>query len=102
MEVKEAVKIIKEGWVQRKKGYRVHLKKFTDSQWTDDYVPDMKEKSWTSEVSTWELARRMAVSVKPVNDPPQEGDIANITVVDDAGNPVNYYATNETKIYNQI
>ncbi len=65
---KEAVKIIREGWVQRKKGYRVQFEKFGDSEWMADYIPAMSEKPWTSDISTWELARRFAASVKPVND----------------------------------
>ena len=54
----------------------------------------------TSEISMWELARRFAEATKSEGLEANDGDIANIYVVDDLGNPVNFYATNQPKIFN--
>jgi hypothetical protein len=32
----------------------------------------------------------------------KSGDFVNITVVDDKGNPVKYYATNEFEVFNHV
>ena len=100
MKLVEAMKVIDDGWVRRLKGYRVHFQKRENSQWVTDYFPDQEAKPITSEISMWELARRFAEATRSEGPEANDGDIVNIYVVDDLGNPVKFYATNQPKIFN--
>ncbi|MBL7175099.1 MAG: hypothetical protein ISS66_04665 [Desulfobacteraceae bacterium] len=100
MKLTEAMKMIDDGWVRRLKGFRVHFQRREGSQWVTDYFPDEKAKPITSDISMWELARRFAETVESDSPEPKEGDIVNIYVVDDLGNPVKFYATNKPHILN--
>jgi hypothetical protein len=100
MKLKAGADIIKEGWIRRKKGFRVRFEKRTDSGWVSDYIPDPTEKPWTSEVSTWELARRLAEATSAKTPGEDEDTMVNITVVDDLDNPVKFYAVGATLFLN--
>ncbi len=100
MKLVEAMKVIDDGWVRRLKGFRVHFQKRENSQWATDYFPGQKAQPITSEISIWELARRFAEATKSEGPETTDGDIVNIYVVDDLGNPVKFYATNQPKIFN--
>jgi hypothetical protein len=102
MRIKEAMKRIDEGWVRRHKGYRVQFQTKVDSEWVTDHFPDLKEKALTSDVSTWELARRFSEAARNKGDETGELEMINIHVVDDLGNPVRFYGTNELMIYNEM
>jgi hypothetical protein len=94
------MKIIDGGWVRRLKGFRVHFQKHIDSEWVTDYFPGEEDKPLTSEISAWELARRFAEATKSNGPEIAESDSFNIYIVDDLGNPVLFYGTNEPKILN--
>ena len=100
MKTKDAMKIIDDGWVRRLKGFRVHFQKRIDSDWVTDYFPGEEDKPLTSEISAWELARRFAEATKSDGPEIGESDSFNIYVVDDLGNPIPFYGTNEPKILN--
>jgi len=101
MKLKDAMKVIDEGWIRKKKGYRICFQKRAGSEWVKDMFPGENEKPLTSDVSAWELARRFAQAKKPDDSEIQEGEIVNISVVDDMGNPVNFYGTNKPRVLNQ-
>ena len=101
MKLTDAMKMIDDGWIRRFKGFRVRFQKKEGAGWVTDYFPGQKAKPITSEISTWELARRFSeatASDKPESD---EGAIVNIYVVDDLDNPVPFYGTNQPRILNQ-
>ena len=100
MKLKEAMKGMNEGWIRRRKGFRIRFEKRVESQWVTDYFPDKGEKPLPSEVSAWELARRFAESNPSGGEEIQEGDIVNISVVDDLDTVVNFYGTNEPRAFN--
>jgi len=100
MLLKDTVKLVGKGWVQRRKGYRIRFQRRAETGWATEFSPDMKEKSWTSEIATWELARRLAAATKDAGPDNPEGEIVNICVVDDAGEPIPYYATNQSHVLN--
>ena len=102
MKSKEAYKIIDEGWVKKRTGYRVCFQRKVDDEMVTDYFPDMEDEPWLSEVAIWRMAWRLAESKQ--SDPPDinAGDLINITVVDHEDNPVKYYATNQLEVFNQI
>ena len=101
MKLKEAMKAIDEGWVRRLKGYRIQFQKKVDSEWITDHFPDPQEKPLTSDISAWELARRFSEAGRNKDDEADEPDMINIHVVDDLGNPVRFYGTNELMTYNK-
>lgn len=100
MKVSEAVKIINEGWVKKRKGFRVHFEKKTGSEFITDYVPGEKEKPLESEVAAWRLAWKLSEATKSNDTEIGEEDLVNIYVVDEQGKPVKFYATDEPKIFN--
>jgi hypothetical protein len=99
MNLKEAMKIMDEGWVRRRKGFRIHYQKEVDGEWITDYFPDENQKPLSSEISAWELARRFAIVEQPHSGESGHGEIANVYVVDDLGNPVPFYGTNKLKVF---
>jgi len=101
MKLKDAMKVIDEGWIRKRRGYRVSFQKRAGSEWVKDMFPGENEKPLTSDVSAWELARRFAQAKKPEDSEIHEEDIVNIMVVDDLGNPVNFYGTNQPRVLNQ-
>ena len=102
MKLKEATKVIKEGWVRKRKGFRIRFEKRVESQWVEDFFPDKEESAIKSEVAAWEYARRFADSTQ--SDQPEENDgaMVNIYVVDDQEEAVPFYATNQLKVLNPL
>jgi hypothetical protein len=100
MKTKEALKIIDEGWVKKRKGFRVHFQKMVNSELRTDYVPPEEVKPFDSDVLAWRLAWKLSESTKTDSPEIRDGDFINIYVVDKGGNPVNYYATNQPEIFN--
>ena len=102
MKLSEAVKIINEGWVRKRKGFRVHFQKKTGIEFITDYVPEEHQKPLESEVAAWRLAWKLYEATKSNDSEIGEGEVVNIYVVDEQGNPVKFYATNEPKVYNAL
>ena len=102
MKSKQAYKIIDEGWVKKRTGYRVRFQQQVGAEMITDYFPDMDDRPWLSEVAIWRMAWRLAESRQ--SDPPDinAGDLINVTVVDHEDNPVKYYATNQFAAFNQV
>jgi hypothetical protein len=99
MKTKKAMEIIDKGWLKKPKGFRVHFQKIVDSDPITDYVPDMEDKPLTSDVVAWRLAWKLSEATKPENLETKDGDIVNIYVVDDDGEPVIFYGTGRAEIY---
>ena len=102
MKSAEAYKIIDEGWVKKRKGFRVHFQRQVDSKIITDYFPDMDEGPWLSEIAIWRMAWKLAESKKSDTPDISAGDLVNIYVIEDGGNPIKYYATNQFEVFNQI
>ena len=102
MKVAEAMKIIDPGWVRKRKGFRVCFQKRVKDEFITEYVPGEEEKPLESDVVTWRLAWKLAEASKIEPQDIKEGDIVNITVVDDLGEPFNYYATNQLMTFNMV
>ncbi len=100
MKTKEALKIIDENWVKKRKGFRVHFQKMVDSELITDYVPPLEVKPLDSDVLAWRLAWKLAEATKTQTSDINDGEIINVYVVDDDGHPIYYYATNRPEIFN--
>jgi hypothetical protein len=100
MKTKEALKIIDENWVKKRKGFRVRFQKVVDSELVTDYIPPQEVKPLDSDVLAWRLAWKLSESTKTDGPEIWNGEMINIYVVDEEGNPVNYYATNQPEIFN--
>jgi hypothetical protein len=100
MKVNDALEIIDEGWVKKPKGFRVHFQRMVGSEWITDFVPGQEEQPLDSDVVAWRLAWKLSQAGQ--SNPPEisEGDIVNVYVVDDSGNPVSFYSTNELAVLN--
>ena len=100
MKITEAIKVIDQGWVQKPKGFRVRFQIRVDSRWETDYSPGEKAAPMDSDVATWRLAWKLAVSTPRTDAPPKDGDMVNICAIDDAGARIPYYATNTVEVFN--
>lgn len=100
MKTKEALEIIDEGWVKKRKGFRVHFQKMVNSELITDRVPGEEARPLDSDVVAWRLAWKIAEATKTGRPEIRDGDIINVYVVDEKGNPINYYATNQPEIFN--
>jgi hypothetical protein len=101
MKARDALKIIDDGWIRRKKGFRVRFQRRTDSEWVTECFPTEEEKPLPSDIAAWELARRFAAATKSGSPGASDGEVVNVYVVDDLGEPVRFYGTNEFKILNR-
>jgi hypothetical protein len=102
MKSAEAYKIIDEGWTKKRTGFRVRFQKQVDSEIITDYFPDMDDGPWLSEIAIWRMAWKLAESRKSDTPDINAGDLANIYVIEDGGNPIKFYATNQFEVFNQI
>jgi hypothetical protein len=100
MKTKEALKIIDEGWVKKRKGFRVHFQRMVNTELITDYVPGKEVKPLDSDVIAWRMAWKLAEATKTDSLEMNDGDIFNIYVVDEEGNPITYYATNQPEVFN--
>ena len=101
MKISESLKIIDEGWGQKPKGFRVHFQKMVNSEWVTDYTPGEEEGPLDSDVVAWRLAWKLSQAGKSNQQEISEGDIVNIYVVDDSGNPITCYGTGELTVLNE-
>jgi hypothetical protein len=101
VKVNEALKVIDEGWVRKPKGFRVHFQKKVNSQWVTEYVPGEEAKPLESDVVAWRLAWKLSVATRSDKTEISEGDIVNIYVVDDEGNKIKFYATDQFRVLNR-
>jgi hypothetical protein len=102
MKSAEAYKIIDAGWVKKHKGFRVRFQRKVDSEIITDYFPDMDENPWLSQVAIWRMAWKLSESKKSDTPDISAGDLVNINVVDDGGNPIKYYATDQFEVFNPV
>ena len=101
MKISESLKIIDEGWVKKPKGFRVHFQKRTDSKWITDFAPGEDEKPLDSDVVAWRLAWKLSQAGESDPKGTSEGDMVNLYVIDDSGNPIKFYGTNELTVLNE-
>jgi len=101
MDLKEAMKMIGTGWIQRPKGFRVRFERRQGDEWVTDSFPSEGEPLLTSDVMAWELARRFAEAARKEATGEADGEISSITVVDDKGRPVTFYGTDGILVLNQ-
>jgi len=101
MKVSEALKVIDGGWVKKPKGFRVHFQKQENSEWVTEYSPGEQENALDSDVVAWRLAWKLAEASNSNTPDNADGAFVNIYVVDDSGNPIKYYASNQFEVFNR-
>ena len=100
MKIIEAMKVIDAKWVEKHQGFRVQFKRFDGTKWLDDVSPPEGASLLDSDVTAWRLAWKLAQSSPLSGGEAKEGDMADIRVVDQRGNPVENYATGEMDVFN--
>jgi hypothetical protein len=102
MRVGDALKRIDAGWVHKPKGFRVRFDIIKNGQWETDYSPDESGEALDSDVTAWRLAWKMVQTCQSEPADLKEGDLANITVVDDQGKGIRSYLTGEYEVYRPL
>ncbi len=100
MRIKDSVKIVDEGWIRRRKGFRVHFQKREGSEIVTDYCPGKEEKALDSDVVAWRLAWKLVQATATEGPEIGEGELINVFVVDDMDEQIRYYATHQFDILN--
>jgi hypothetical protein len=101
MKVSEALNVIDAGWVRKAKGFRVQYDKWNGSAWVTEFSPDEDKTPLNSDVVAWRLAWKLAQATVPDTQEIEEGQLANLHVIDDLGHPIKYYATNRFERFNE-
>jgi len=102
MDFKDIYKVVDANRANKRTGYRVQFQQKVDAEVVTITVPPLDEESWPSDVVTWRFAWRMAEARQSEQPDIDAGDFVNITVVDDEGHPVKYYATNQLHSFNTV
>ena len=101
MKINEALARIDAGWVRKPNGFRVRFDIYTEGRWKTDSSPEEGDAPLDSDVTAWRLAWKLAQAGRPDASRFIDGDLANITVVDDQGDRVRSYMTNAFEVYQQ-
>jgi hypothetical protein len=99
MKISEALNRIDADWVRKPKGFRARFNVYADGRWETDYSPEESAAPLLSDVAAWRLAWKLAQTCQPEPSDFMEGDLVNITVVDDQGARVLSYLTNQYEVY---
>ena len=100
MKITEGLKIINEGWIKKPKGFRVQYQRLVEGALTSEISPPEAAAPLDSDVTAWRYARKLFLATRRDGQDIQAGEFVNIHVVDDAGEKVKYYATNEFEVFN--
>ena len=102
MKIGQALKVIDQGWISKNKGYRVRYQRQIDSNTETEYTPGLDDPPLDSDVAAWRTAWKRYQATREENPEFGEGKMINIGVVDDGGELVKYYKTNDYKVYNEV
>lgn len=101
MKLAKGMKLIAEGWVIKPKGFRVRFQQMTEGELVVGYSPPLGDNPLDSDVTTWRYAWKLALATQPGHESVAEGDLVNVTVVNDKDVPVNYYVTGKPEVFNR-
>jgi hypothetical protein len=96
MKISELLKAVDAGWVRKPEGFRVRFQTRIEGTWVTDTMPGEAESLLDSDVVAWRSAWKLWQAAKS-----GVGEYVNITVVDDRGEPVSYYATGRFEVFNR-
>ena len=102
MKIGQALKVIDIGWVKKDKGYRVRYQRQTGNGVETEHTPGLDDAPLDSDVAAWRTAWKLQQATQTDNAEFGEGQMINICVVDDEGEPIRYYKTNKIMIYNKV
>lgn len=102
MKIGQALKVIDSGWVKKYKGYRVRYQRRTGGAVETEHTPGLDDAPLDSDVAAWRTAWKLQQATQKENNEFGEGQMINIYVVNDEGEPIKYYKTNELKVYNKV
>lgn len=98
MKQAELLKLGDQIWVRKRKGYRIRCQAFEDGAYQEVLMPSETEAPMESDVACWRLAHKLAIGTVEGDDSTKQ--YTGITVVDDLGEPVDYYVTNKPHVLN--
>lgn len=101
MKIAKMLKMTDAGWIKKKKGYRVIFESWTGDTCSVDTMPGKEDPPLASDVVAWRSAWKIAQANAAGNSELAGVRLHNITVVDDEGVPMTYYATGRYKIYHR-
>ncbi|HCY84781.1 MAG TPA: hypothetical protein DHV36_06565 [Desulfobacteraceae bacterium] len=100
MKLTEGMQLIAEGWIVKPEGFRVKFQQMTNGELVTGYSPPETDTPLDSDVTTWRYAWKLAMAASPEGDELHDGCLVNVTVVDEKGSPIRYYATGKPEIFN--
>jgi hypothetical protein len=100
VKITEGLKLIKEGWIRKPKGFRVRFDKRADAGIETVYSPSLDDAPLKSDVTAWRYAWKLRQATRAESEVDRSGALYNIVVVDDQDQPVNFYVTCKKRVYN--
>ena len=67
-----------------------------------EYTPGLDDAPFDSDIAAWRTAWKLLQATQSENSEFGEGQMINITVVNDQGEQVLYYKTYEYMVYNEV
>jgi len=100
MNIKELLKTVDKGWVQKPKGFRVCYQKRINDEFITEYMPNKSENPLDSDVVAWRSAWKLHQATRTDGAESNANELFNIYVIDDTGERIKYYATGQFDVYN--
>lgn len=100
MKISEGMKLISKGWAIKPRGFRVRFQTKTEDRVLTDHSPGLEENPLVSDVVAWRYAWKLCMATQTQGPDIREGEMVNITVVNDQGEQIIYYATNRMEVFN--
>ncbi len=101
MQITAGLEIIKYGWVQKPKGFRVQYQKRAEGDLVTELSPPEGSALLDSDVVAWRYAWKLSMATRSDGDDLGPDELVNIHVVNDEGEKVIYYATGEYTVFNE-
>ena len=96
MKISDLLKVVDKGWIRKPEGFRVRFQTRVDGNWVTDTMPGKGQSLLDSDIVAWRSAWKLWQAAQS-----GAGEYVNITVVDDRGEPLRYYATGAFEVFNR-
>lgn len=100
MKSKQGTVLIEKGWIFKPKGLRVKYQRLINSELVTEYSPGLEDTPMDSDVTAWRYAWKLFMATRSDSNKITEDEFINVFVVDENDNPIQYYATGKTEIFN--
>lgn len=96
----EVLKLSDTAWVAKRKGFRIRCDQYLEGERTQVLMPSASEAPMDSDVAAWRVAYKLGANEQIADD--GKPLYVNVTVVDDQGEPIEYFVTGQTHTFREL